>query len=167
MLYWHVALDADGAFVLAGLIDDARRKGDQLGEIAAVEFEFLNLLAGDGAADFGGLRVHLGDVFTGDDHFFGDGADREGDVHAGFLGYFQNDIPGFEFLKTFGTDNDGVFPGREGGGDVDTITVGLRVARQVSPGAGDDHFCADDGGAGFVGDRAADQAVGLRGEQGG
>ena len=84
-------------------------------KVAAVEFEFLNLLAGDGVADFGGLRVHLGDVFTGDDDFFGDGADREGDVHAGFLGYFKDNVLGFKFLKAFGSDNDCIFPGRKGG----------------------------------------------------
>ena len=103
-----VAGDADGAFVLSGLADDAGSEGDELREVAAVEFEFLNLLGGDGAAELGGLRVYLGDIFAGDDYFLGNGADGKADIHACFLRDIQHNAFSLKFLKAGCDDGDAI-----------------------------------------------------------
>ena len=136
-------------------------------EVAAVEFEFLNLLGGDGAAELGGLRVYLGDIFAGDDYFLGNGADGKADVHACLLRDIEHNAFSLKFLKAGCDDGDAISAWGERRGDVDAVTVGFGGAGKISAGASDDNFGADDGGTGFIGYRAADEAVGLGGGQGG
>jgi len=113
------------------------------------------------------LGIDLGDIFTGNEDFFGDGADGERDIEASFLSDFEDDAFGFEFLEAFRGDDHVVSARRQRGGDVDSVGVGLRGARQVAPYVGDDDFRADDGGAGLVGNCAADEGVGLGASEGG
>jgi len=159
--------DADGAFVLAALTDDTRDERDKLGEIAPVEFEFLDLFAGNRAADFGGLSINLRDVFTGDEDFLGNGADGETYIKAGLLRDFEDNAFGFELLEAFRGDGDVVSSRRQSGGDVDAVTVGLRGTREIASHVGKDDLCSDHGGAGLICDCAADETVGLRAGQGG
>src|SRR5207302_9752413 len=65
-----VAIDADLAFIRAGLVDDSRSQSDELGEIAAVQHELIDLLAGHGRAEGGRLRFHLGYTLAGYYDFF-------------------------------------------------------------------------------------------------
>src|SRR6266571_4185431 len=62
----NVAIDADGAFVLAGLVYDARREINELSEIATVQNQLIDLLAGDGAGEIRRSGFHLSDTLAGD-----------------------------------------------------------------------------------------------------
>ena len=63
--------DADLAFILAGLVNDTSGQRDELGEIAAVQFELLNLFASDSRTNFRGLRVYLRHIFASNGNFLG------------------------------------------------------------------------------------------------
>ena len=157
-----VASNADGSFIFAGLVGDARGEGDELAEVAAIEFELIDLFAGDGGADFRGLSVYLGDVFAVDDHFLGDGADSEGDVNAGLLRNVENDLLDEEFLKAGGGDGEIVGAAGKAGNGVSAVGVGFGVAGDATSDGVEDDFGASDGGAGLVGDGAGDIAGVLR-----
>jgi len=70
-----------------------------LSEVAAIQFELLDLLARNCAANLGRLCVHLGDVFAGDDHFLSNHPNHQRHVHARFLRHFQNEVLRFKFLE--------------------------------------------------------------------
>ena len=71
--------------VHAGLVAHAGDEGHQSGEVSAVEFELGDFFPRDGAGEFGGLGLDLGDVGAFDDDFSGGGADLEGNIDARFL----------------------------------------------------------------------------------
>ena len=60
----HAAVDADRAFVLTGLIADARDQGDQLGKVAPVQLQLGDLFSANRTGKIRRLRLHLGDVRT-------------------------------------------------------------------------------------------------------
>src|SRR5580704_8698329 len=84
-----------------------------------------------------------------------------------FLGDLEDNPFASDSLEAFRGYGDIVGSRRQSGGDVDSVSVGLRGARQVAASVGDYDFRAYDGGAGLVGDRAADETVGLCAGQGG
>ncbi len=77
-----VAVNTHLAVIVAGLINDTGTESDKLGEVAAVEHEFIYLLAGDRAAQVGRAGFDLCDALTGYDDLFGDSADGEGHIDA-------------------------------------------------------------------------------------
>ena len=139
---------------------------DELGEIAPVELELGHFLGGDGAGDFRGLRFDLGDVFAGYDHFTGEGADFEADVHAQFLADADDHAVGLVFLEAFGRDGDVVGADGKGGDDPFTVVIGDGVAGDADGGVGDHYVSADNDGARGVPHRAG-EGGGVLGEGGG
>ena len=97
----NVAGDADGAFILPGLVNDPRAEGNELREVAAVQDKLVDLLAADGGTQFGGTGLDLSDTFTSHHDFFGDGPDGESHVDAIFLADVQNNLGSRELLKAF------------------------------------------------------------------
>jgi len=110
------------------------------------------LLAGDGGADFRGLRVDLRDVFAVDDDFLSNPRDLQLYVNAGFFGDVEDDALGDEFLEAGGRDGEIVGGAGKSGNGVGAVSVGLGLAREVAANGGDDDFGAGDSGSGLVGD---------------
>ncbi len=127
-----VAVNADFCVVLSGLADNARREIDELREVAAVEDEVVDLFAGDGAGQVRRSCFDLSNAFAGDDNFFSDGADVQGDVDAGLFTDGENDFLGGEFLESFCGDGHVVRIARETGDDVGTVAVGDGAAGKAA-----------------------------------
>ena len=96
---------------------------DELREVAAVQLQLVDLFAGDGGADFRGLRFHLGDAFAGYYDFFRDRADGQLHVDARFLRHVQHHSVGCVFLKALCGDDDVIGGARQPGRDVSAIAV--------------------------------------------
>ena len=90
----NAAHDSDLALVLSGLIADAGDKSYQLREIAAVQLQLGDFLAGDGAGHFRTLSFHLGYGCALDGHLDGGTADLQSHVDASFLGNIQDNALG-------------------------------------------------------------------------
>ena len=79
------AFGTDDALILSGLIADTGNQSDELGKIASVKFQLRQLFAGDCAAQFGRLGIHLGKTFAVDRDFFVETSHCHRDVNAGIL----------------------------------------------------------------------------------
>src|SRR4029077_20294667 len=64
----HVPVHTDLGFVLPGLVGHSWSERDQLGELAAIQFQLTDLLPGDDTGNVGGLGLDLshGRAFDGD-----------------------------------------------------------------------------------------------------
>src|SRR5215472_2558063 len=69
-----VAVDADFGVVWTGLADQAGRRINELGEIASVQHEVIDRLAGDGAGEIRGSGFDLSNGFASHFDCFRDGA---------------------------------------------------------------------------------------------
>src|SRR5260370_10245710 len=96
----NVAVHAHGPFILTSITAHARREGDQLGEVAAVQLQLRDFPAGDDRAFFVRLCLHVSESFALDHDFRANRADDQGHVHARFLGDAEHHAFGFEFLKS-------------------------------------------------------------------
>src|SRR6266566_1447353 len=108
----HVAVDADLGVVLTRLADHAGRQINELREIASVEHEVIDLLAGDGAGEIGRSGFDLGN-----------GPDSELHVNAGLFGNVEYDLLYGEFLKTLGSHDQIIGIARQTGNNVCTVGV--------------------------------------------
>src|SRR6266487_434018 len=154
----NVAVDAYRTLVLAGLVYDARREINELSEIATVQNQLIDLLAGNGAGKIRRRGFHLSHTLAGDDDFLSDGADGELHVDAGLFGNVQNDFLRGEFLKALSGHSEVVGVAGQGGEHVSAVSVRGGGAREAASGICDHHVSAADGGAGFVGHGSADVA---------
>ena len=146
----HVAQNADGAFVLSGLVVHAGSEVHELSEISAVQLELGDFGAGDGAADCRGLGVHLRDTFAGDDYFAAERADLEVHVHAGLLSYAQDDAPGLKPFEALHADGNIVAADGEVGHDPVAILIGDDYLVDADARAGHVDFRTGDDGAGRI-----------------
>ncbi len=99
----YVAVDADRAFILAGLIAYAGDQRDQLREVPSVQLQLGNLLSVYGAGKVRRLGLHLGNITAFDRNFFLDRAHFQRDVGAGLLAYLEHDCLGLISLEAGAT----------------------------------------------------------------
>ncbi len=114
----HVAVHAHFALVRATLVHNTGRQSDELREIAAVQFEVVDLLASNYAGQIRGLRLYLRHALAGNRNFFAHGADRELHVNARLFrdvqfhilrGVFLKALCAYaEIIRTAGQTSDGV-----------------------------------------------------------
>src|SRR5450759_1204283 len=102
----NAAHDPDLALILPGLIADAGDKSYQLREVAAVQFQLGDFLAGDGASHFRTLSFHLGHGCALDGHLDGGTADLQSHIDASFLGNIQDNAFGQVLLEALCRDRD-------------------------------------------------------------
>ena len=82
----YVAIDTHPTFVLSRLIHDAGTESRKLCEVAPIQYQFTDLLTGDGGTEFGGSSLDLGDAFACDLDGFRNRSDGKDDVNAGLFG---------------------------------------------------------------------------------
>ena len=119
----HVAVDADLGVVLTRLADHAGRQINELREIASVEHEVIDLLAGDGAGEIGRSGFDLGNGFAGNFNCLRNSPDSELHVNAGLFGNGEYDLLYGEFLKTLGSHDQIIGIARQTGNNVCTVGV--------------------------------------------
>src|SRR5215472_9492062 len=95
------AFGAHHALVLASLIANAGNKRDELREVTAVELKLRQLLAGDGSAQFGGLRVYLSQPLAAYDDLFVNVPNLQGNVDSCVLCDAQGDAFGAVGAESF------------------------------------------------------------------
>src|SRR5207253_1602317 len=144
--------------VLTRLADHAGRQINELREIASVEHEVIDLLAGDGAGEIGRSGFDLGNGFAGNFNCLRNSPDSELHVNAGLFGNVEYDLLYGEFLKTLGSHDQIIGIARQTGYNVCTVGVCSCGTCQAASDVGEDHLSANDRGAGFIYDRAADIA---------
>src|SRR2546429_816157 len=118
-----VSVNAHGALVLACLIHHAGSQIHQLGEIATVKYEVVNLFAGDGAGEIGRGGLDLGHAFAGYLDYVGDGTYGQLHVNANFLGDVQHDFAGRVFLEAFCGYDEVIGATWQTGDDVSAVRV--------------------------------------------
>ena len=134
-------------------------------EIAAVQRKLRNFLCGDDLAE-GGIGGFDGDGGSGNFDLCGDGAGNEGEIElAGFVN-LKAEILGFDGLKTFVLDAEGVDGNGKQRDEVVADVIGCCVANDAGALRSGGDGGAGNGGAGFVENRAGEAAVGLT-EEGG
>ena len=143
-------VDSDRAFVLIGLADDTGRQGHELRKIAAVQLQLVDLLTGDGSAEFRGTGLNLSDAFARYNHFLADGANRQLYVDTYFLRHIEHDLVGAVFLKALSGDVDVIGPAGQTSHNVGPIRVGNRRPRPTSRYVHYDDFNADNCRAGLI-----------------
>ena len=119
----HVAVDTHLALVRAGLVDDTGREVDELREIASVQHQLIDLLAGDRGAHGRGLRFNLRHALARHNHFFPDRADSQLNVHANLLCHIQHNILRRIFLESLCRHHDVVRSAWQTGDNVCAIRV--------------------------------------------
>src|SRR5262249_6740715 len=153
-----VAVNADCAFVLAGLVADAGNDGGELGEVAAVQLKFGDLFAGDGAAEVRRCGLDLGNALACDDDFVSDGADGQSDVNALFFGDLEDDFRRSVFLEASCRDAEVIGVARETGDNVGAIGVSNGGASEAAGAVLERDVGAGNSSAGCVNNGAADVA---------
>src|SRR2546429_1862849 len=138
-----VSVNAHGALVLACLIHHAGSQIHQLGEIATVKYEVVNLFAGDGAGEIGRGSLDLGHAFAGYLDYVGDSTYVQLHVDANLVGDLQHDFGGRVFLESFCGHGDVVGGAGQTGDDVGTVRVRSGGARQTACRICDHYFGAD------------------------
>ena len=89
-----VAIHADSAFILAGLIADTRHNRCKLREVASVELKLGDLFPRHRATQIGRRGFHLGDIFACYLDYFSNPAHGQLHVDADLLGHGQHDSGG-------------------------------------------------------------------------
>ena len=158
----NIAVHTDRAFILSRLTDDARDQGDQLGEIATVQFQLADLSASHGARQIGRLRFDLRNGCTFDHHFRTGSAHLERDIDARLFGHVELDASGLELLEPGRDDDNVVGPGRETRLVVFAGGVCCHLASDAMLGIRNRDVGAGNGSSSCIGHSTGDRAGGLR-----
>jgi hypothetical protein len=138
----------------AGLEDAGRGPGDLEG-VAALCGEVGDEFVGEGGVAVGGFGLELGERGVDVDGF-GDGADLELDVEAGFFERLEDDVGADDAAEAVLFDSDVLGGGFEKRCGVEAGFVGLRDDGGVLGEVRDGDFGAGDGSAGGVRDGAGE-----------
>ena len=158
VVFGAVAVGADGEESAAGVAADAWAEGNQILEVATVEWEVVDGFVGEGAAESVTGTVDQRS-FVGDGDGVGAGASGELQIDTNIFGDFETDGRALNLFKAGSFRGDLVKTGLQVGSDVFAGLVGGESAGNVALGVGDGNFGVGDDGSGLVGYRAENAAI--------
>src|SRR5438309_9625272 len=100
----HVSINSDGALILSSLVANAWSQCSELSEVAPVELQLGDLLAGDSSSQVGRLGLDLGDVLAFYGYFGAGCTDLQCGIGAVLGPDAQDNAFGLIILETWCSD---------------------------------------------------------------